>query len=234
MLLEVKDLSLKLGSKSILRNVSLEIDKGEVHVLFGPNGAGKSTLLKAIMGIPPYDKVEGKIVFDGKDITKLKPYERALLGISLSYQHPPPINVKLAYLLKKVREKYGSSNEMVESIIPSYLLGRDAFLTFSGGESKRVEMGISLLQSPKLALLDEPDSGVDVDSIKVIAHSIDMLREKGAAILLVTHLGYVTGYLRKIDRAHVIIRGSIVASDEFEEIYRRVIREGYSSFLRGW
>lgn len=232
MLLRVRGLKLRLNSKEILRGVNLDIDREEIHVLFGPNGAGKSTLLKAIMGIPPYDKVEGEILFEEKDIRNLKPYERALLGISMSYQNPPPLSVKLSYLLSKIQEKYGPTSTSASDVIPHYLLGREAFSSFSGGEAKRVELGITLLQKPKLAMLDEPDSGVDVDSIKAVASFIEKLRESGAAILLVTHTGYVTDYLRRVDKAHIMLKGEIVCEGSFEEIYRRVLREGYASFRR--
>ena len=211
----------------VLNGVSLGVGRGEVHVLFGPNGAGKSTLLKAIMGLPQYRVVEGRVVFEGKDITKAKPYERAAMGIAMAYQAPPAVPVRLGYLAEKLVERFGGDLRDVSSLELEHLLDRNLHEGFSGGESKRVELGLTLLQRPKLAMLDEPDSGVDVDSLERVAEVVKELAERGTSLLIVTHLGHIAQKLEEVDAAYVMVGGRIVLEGDFEEVYEAVMRHGY-------
>ncbi|OYT32228.1 MAG: ABC transporter ATP-binding protein [Thermoprotei archaeon] len=231
MLLKIVNLDVSIRDKILLKRINLEVERGEIHVIFGPNGAGKSTLLKTIIGLPPYKIVSGRILFNGEDITNLKPYEKALRGIALAYQNPPPLDVKTRYLIKKMKEKYGIKD--VPEIIPAYLYDRNIFSGFSGGERKKTELGLVMLQNPKVALLDEPDSGVDVDGIKDVAKIINNLREKGCGIVLVTHQGFITKHLDDINKAHIMVDGRIVFSGDFLDVYKMILTKGYKEILKG-
>jgi len=235
MMFKVKDLWVKVQGhdKYILKGVNLSICKGEVHVLMGPNGSGKSTLLKTIIGMPQYKITRGAILFMGKEINNLQPYERAKIGIGIAFQNPPSIRVKTEYLVKLITTKFRTKPLPYEEYRISHLVGRDLYDGFSGGEMKRTEMYLTMLQRPKLALLDEPDSGVDVDSLALIAKGIEQLMEEGASILLVTHLGYILKYLDIVTELHVMINGKIVYSGEPEKALNLILTQGYSYFVKG-
>ena len=235
MVFKVEDLWVKVQGhdKYILKGVDLSIGKGEVHVLMGPNGSGKSTLLKTIIGMPQYKIARGTILFMGKEVNNLKPYERAKMGIGIAFQSPPRIRVKTEYLIKLITTKFRTKLLPYEEYRISHLVSRDLYNGFSGGEMKRTEMYLTILQRPKLALLDEPDSGVDVDSLALIAKGIEQLMEEGASILLVTHLGYILKYLDVVTELHVMINGKIVYSDEPEKALDLILTHGYSYFVKG-
>jgi len=236
-LLEINDLWVKIPDQKeyLLRNIDLRINDGEVHVLMGPNGSGKSTLLKTIMGIPPYEVVRGSIKFMGKDITKLKPYERAKMGIGLAFQSPPRIYVKANYIVELMTRKFRTQRIPYSRFGIQHLIERNLYEGFSGGEIKRMELYITLIQRPKLALLDEPDSGVDVDSLSIIAEGIKELIENRSAVLLVTHLGYILKFigLEVVNRLHVMIDGTIVYSGNAEKALEIILSEGYDAFREG-
>jgi len=235
MVFKVEDLWVKVQGhdKYILKGVDLSIGKGEVHVLMGPNGSGKSTLLKTIIGMPQYKIARGTILFMGKEVNNLKPYERAKMGIGIAFQSPPRIRVKTEYLIKLITTKFRTRLLPYEEYGISHLVSRDLYNGFSGGEMKRTEMYLTILQRPKLALLDEPDSGVDVDSLALIAKGIEQLMEEGASILLVTHLGYILKYLDVVTKLHVMINGKIVYSGEPEKALDLILTHGYSYFVKG-
>jgi len=230
-LLRVERLRVSVGGREVLRGLDLMIRNQEVHVLFGPNGSGKSTLLATIMGLPRYEVKEGRVLLLGRDITKLKPFERAKLGIAMAFQNPPRVNVKLGYILERLVKKYddGILNEL-NALGIAHLLKRNLHHGFSGGEIKRVEMLLTLLQRPRVALLDEPDSGVDVDSLNIIGKVINKLIDEGASILLVTHMGHILRYIEHVDLAHVLIDGRIVYTGEPKEVLNIVLKKGYSFF----
>jgi len=232
--LYVDGLTVGVEDKVIVRDVSLRVREGEVHVLMGPNGSGKSTLLRAIMGDPRYKVVKGLIKFLGMDITELRAFERARLGIAMAFQSPPRLNVKTAYVLEKLAKKYGSTipTDYIKLLNVEHLLNRSLFHGFSGGESKKMELLIVRMQNPKLALLDEPDSGVDVDSLARIADFINEIVDRGSTVVLVTHLGHALRFLRRIDEVHVMYNGTIVASGGIDVI-RKVLELGYSKFIEG-
>ncbi len=233
-LLIVRDLYAGFEDGSyVLKGVNLEVGRGEVHVVMGPNGSGKTTLLNAIMGIKRFAVFRGKIVFEGKDITRLSPFERAKLGIAMMFQKPPKIKgVSLETLLEYMMRKFGTDKEFVESVASQlgirHLFGRSLHDEFSGGESKKVEILLTMVQRPKLALLDEPDSGVDVDSVRVLAAKINELIDIGSSILLVTHTGQVLKHVKRVDKVHVMIDGRIVLSGEPSEILPKVYEKGFS------
>lgn len=235
MLLKLNRLSVCVGPKKIVDSVDLSVDKGELHIIMGPNGSGKSTLLSAIMGLPRVRICGGTIVFDGVDITSMPSYERAKLGIALAHQHPPEIKgVKFNEIAKAIIKKCGCSDYSIMSKILKVddLLHRDLFVGFSGGEKKRAELFLVMLQSPKLALLDEPDSGVDIESIESIANAIDYLVSRGSSVILVTHTGIITNKLSRIDKVHIMMNGRFVYSGYPDEILPIIMKFGYSKGVK--
>ncbi len=238
MLLEVRDLWVSVEGRLVVKGVNLRVRRGEVHVIMGPNAAGKSSLLSSIAGLRRYKIVKGRIIFEGKDVTDLPPHERAKLGIALAHQIPPKIKgVKVKDLIKGLELKYGSKNlnELADVLRVNELMGRYLFVDMSGGERKRLELFITALQKPKLALLDEPDSGVDVDSLDGMARAIEFMVSDGAAVVLVTHTGYILSKLKyrvNIDYAHVMVDGKIVYSGLPDEVIDTVMRYGYENALR--
>lgn len=233
LLLEVKELEVEVSGRRVLRGVDLKIGEGEVHVIMGPNAAGKSTLLASIMGLRRYRIVNGRIIFMGKDITDKPSYERAKMGIALSHQIPPSIKgLKVKDLVSAMLSKYHCSDEtlLAKILMVDYLMDRYLFVGFSGGERKRLELYLTLLQQPKLAMLDEPDSGVDIDSVDKIASAIKILSDRGASALLVTHTGHILSKLsekHRIDVVHLMVNGRIVFSGIADEVMAMVFKYGY-------
>ncbi|MBO8174245.1 MAG: Fe-S cluster assembly ATPase SufC [Thermococcus sp.] len=232
-MLKVEDLHVKIMDKEILRGITLSIGEGELHVVMGPNGSGKSTLALTIAGHPRYKVVKGRILFEGEDITEMKPEERAKKGIFLSFQHPVEVEgVKVIQFLQRMLKNLRGIDEVeayeiifnaVEELgLDSSVLSRELNVGFSGGERKKLEMLQAYLVKPKLLILDEPDSGVDVDSLKVIAGIIDRLHREGTSILLITHYGRILEYLNA-QRVHVLKDGKLVASGGIELV--KVIEE---------
>ncbi|MEM0001699.1 MAG: Fe-S cluster assembly ATPase SufC [Desulfurococcaceae archaeon] len=233
-LLELRDLSVCVEEKKIIENLSLVVEPGEIHVIMGPNGSGKSTLLSAIMGLKTPTICGGKIYFEGKDITNLPSYERAKLGISLAHQYPPEIKgVKLREVASAMVRKYGCSDctLLAKMLLVEQFMNRDLFVGFSGGEKKRTELFLLMLQNPKLAMLDEPDSGVDVESIELLARSIETLRSRNTGVILVTHLGVITEKLSRINKVHLLIQGRIVYSGSPDEVLPVIMKFGYRKGL---
>ncbi|MEM4581660.1 MAG: ABC transporter ATP-binding protein [Candidatus Korarchaeum sp.] len=243
-MLKVENLTVRVGNREILREVSLEIGEGEVVALLGPNGSGKSTLLHAIMGKPGYDVVSGRIIFDGVDITGLSPYERARLGIGIVMQLPPSLKgVKLRDLLRMLVSMYGVDMDYLrrlsEELRASNLLDRELHRNFSGGEMKRVELLLLAAQSPKLALLDEPDSGVDLESLPVLGRVINEIigtsdskaREKRSA-MIVTHVGRILNYVRQVNRAYIILGGRVSCFGNPRDLIEDIEKYGFEGCLR--
>ena len=177
-LLEIEDLSVSIGSKQVLKNFNLRISRGETHVLFGPNGTGKTTLLNVIAGIPRYVIDGGRIVFKGEDITHMSMDERARLGIGMAFQRPPAIRgLRLKDLIKIINPK-ADAMAILKKMDFEAFADRDVNRGFSGGEVKRSEMVQLLAQQPDFVMLDEPDSGVDLENIKLIGEAINTLTQK--------------------------------------------------------
>lgn len=228
-LLEINSLTVEVSGKRVLEDVDLQIAKGEVHVLFGPNGSGKSTLLMTILGFPAYRVVSGEIIFKGKDITNLPINERVNLGINVAFQNPPAIRgVKLGEIIEHWIPDQNEIDNLLEKVkFPSEFLKRDVNLGFSGGEIKKSEVLQMLAQGGDFLMLDEPDSGVDVENLQLVGRVIDeMLRDRSG--LIITHQGYILRFVNA-DVAHVLIEGTIACSGKPTKILSQILREGY-----GW
>lgn len=222
-LLQVSNLSAGTEDKPILHNISLEVGAGETHVLMGPNGAGKSTLGHVIMGDPQYIVSGGKIVFDGQDVTELAADKRSLAGIFLSYQAPVEVPGVPLYTflrtitqmrpeLKTTARKFRQRvNEIADELdMDESFLTRELNVGFSGGEKKKIEMLQLLLLKPKLAILDETDSGLDVDALKIVSKGIEAYRRDcDGALLMITHNTRILDKL-SVDRTHVMVHGNLV------------------------
>ncbi|MBR1580326.1 MAG: Fe-S cluster assembly ATPase SufC [Selenomonadaceae bacterium] len=240
-LLEIKNLRASVDGKEILRGIDLNVGRGEVHVILGPNGGGKSTLMNVIMGHPKYEVVDGTITFDGENLLELKTYERARRGIFLSFQAPeeiPGITVenmirtsmqamsggKLKYLeFRKQLKSMMAELKMDQSYARRYMN-----VGFSGGEKKRSEILQLLMLNPKLALLDETDSGLDVDAVQIVSNGVAKFHNENNACVIITHNTQILKSL-KVDRVHVLLDGLIV-KEGGAELVNKVLEEGFGAF----
>lgn len=212
----------------ILKGINLEINKGEVHAIMGPNGSGKSTLAKVIAGHPAYEVTEGEILFEGEDILEMDPDERARLGLFLAFQYPVEVpGVSNSMLIREavnaVRKERGQDEfdplEFEDFIIDKLklvemdekFLDRSVNAGFSGGEKKRNEILQLAAMEPRLSLLDETDSGLDIDALRIVSEGINKLRSSENSFMLVTHYQRILNYI-KPDKVHVLINGRIAKS----------------------
>jgi Fe-S cluster assembly ATP-binding protein len=233
-LLEVNNLSVEIEGKVILKDLTFNLKKRASHILFGPNGSGKTTLISAIMGLPGYKLISGQIFFEGADITNKSVEERAKLGIIVSFQNPPEITgVKLGDLLKLCSGKTTSDEfsaeelKQIEAFRLTDFLNRDVNLGFSGGERKRAEILQLIFLKPKLLLLDEPDSGVDVESLRLIATEIQKYIEKSeSSALIITHKGDILDYI-KASYGCILLDGQFHCFKDPMNIYGDIKRLGY-------
>jgi Fe-S cluster assembly ATP-binding protein len=229
-LLSIRDLRVRVGDREVLQGIDLDVPAGEVHAIMGPNGSGKSSLAYVLAGRPGYEVLAGSVTYDGKDLLALAPEERAREGFFLGFQYPVEIpGVNNAYLLKAAMNAARRHRGLPEIDAFDFLgLVREkmklmkmdeAFLSrgvnegFSGGEKKRNEILQMLVLEPRLAVLDETDSGLDIDALKVVAAGIETLRAPDKAIVLVTHYQRLLDHVRP-DRVHVLVRGRIVRSGD--------------------
>ncbi len=247
--LEVKDLHTSIEGKEILTGLSLSINKGEVHAIMGPNGSGKSTLANAIMGHPKYNIDSGDILVKGESILKLSTDLRARKGLFLGFQYPTEIpGVGYSHFLRNayntlnkslgeeqdrevfitVREfhEYVKKNLDAVGLDPSFL-SRYLNEGFSGGEKKRSEVMQMLVLKPHIAILDEPDSGLDIDAVKAVAEAINKLIDTGAGVLVITHYARILRYLDKLDYVHVVAKGKVIKSGG-KELSEELEVKGYS------
>ncbi len=227
-LLEIDDLHVSVQGKEILKGITLSIPEGEVHAVMGPNGSGKSTLSYALAGREGYEVTRGRMLYRGEDLTGLTPDRRAALGVFLALQYPVEIpgvatliflktalnaqrrarsepEIDALQMLKLVREKAAALK------IPEEMLKRPLNAGFSGGEKKRMEILQMALFQPRLAILDETDSGLDIDALKLVASGVNAQRATGRAILIITHYQRLLDYIVP-DRVHVLVAGRIVMS----------------------
>lgn len=248
--LEIKDLHVSIDGKKILDGLTLNIDKGEVHAIMGPNGSGKSTLANAIMGHPKYSIDSGEIRAKGEVINDLSTDMRARKGLFLGFQYPTEISgVGYSHFLRNaynqlnkslgeeqnrevfltVREfhEYVKKNLDAVGLDPSFL-GRYLNEGFSGGEKKRSEVMQMLVLKPNIAILDEPDSGLDIDAVKAVAEAINKLIDTGAGVLVITHYARILRYMKKLDHVHVVAKGKVIKSGG-KELSEELEAKGY-----GW
>jgi Fe-S cluster assembly ATP-binding protein len=245
-MLSIENLHVSVGGKEILKGLSLEIPAGEVHAVMGPNGAGKSTLSYVLTGREGYEPTSGSIRFEGEDITGLSPDERAARGMFLSFQYPlelagvPTLTFIRTALnaQKKARgeaeisapEFMKASREAAAKLrMDSEMLKRSLNSGFSGGEKKRMEIFQALLLAPKFLILDETDSGLDIDALRIVAEGVESLRSPDRGMLVITHYQRLLDYLTP-DRVHVLANGVIVDSGG-PELARALEAEGYDRYL---
>jgi len=219
-ILEVRDLGLQIDSALILNGLNIEFWEGYVHAVVGPNGAGKSTLANVIMGLPDYRHHSGDILFEGRSIINLNVDERARLGITLGWQEPARFEgLKVSqFILASAREKNKDEVDRVLELVgmePTRYRNRAVDKTLSGGERKRIELASILAMKPRLVMLDEPDSGVDIEAMERIFEAIVLLKQEGATVLLITHSARV---LEKADHAFLMCSGMLVDKGETGKI----------------
>jgi Fe-S cluster assembly ATP-binding protein len=241
-LLRIEDLHVAVETKPILKGVSLDVNAGEVHALMGPNGSGKSTLANTLMGHPRYLVTGGRILFKGEDVTKLTPDKRAKLGMFLAFQYPVSISgVSLGNFLRSaVKASRGDGQTAMEfrkqlrshmellKMDPSFA-GRYTNEGFSGGEKKRAEVLQMAMLRPELAIMDETDSGLDIDALRIVAEGVNALMNKDMAVLIITHYQRILNYIQP-NKVHVIVGGRLVESGG-PELVHRLEAEGYEPFL---
>jgi Fe-S cluster assembly ATP-binding protein len=242
-MLEIENLSVEVGGRKILHNVNLSVNAGYTDVLFGPNGSGKSTLLMAIMGFSGYKVTEGRIMFNGEDVTKLPVNERAERGIGMMMQRPPNlVGVKLGDLVRVTSRGKVDTSKAAESLDMVPFLERDVNVGFSGGELKRSELLQLGAQNPCLYLLDEPESGVDLVSIEKVGRNVKELLSSGTscagrrtmsgkAALVITHTGRILDYI-EADRGYVMCKGTIACSGNPRELLSEIRDVGYEECIK--
>lgn len=213
-MLEIKDLFAEVSGKTILKGLNLKIGKGEVHAIMGPNGAGKSTLAKILAGHPAYDVTSGEVWFKAQDLLDMDPEERARLGLFMSFQYPIEIagvtNRQFLEASLKALGKEGDIEKRMEELeIRPEFLDRNINEGFSGGEKKRNEILQMSLFNPDLAVLDETDSGLDIDALRIVAKGVNALKSQENALLVITHYQRLLEYI-KPDFVHVLSDGKII------------------------
>jgi Fe-S cluster assembly ATP-binding protein len=243
-MLKIENLHATVADKPILNGVSLEVPAGEVHAIMGPNGSGKSTLAYVLAGRPDYEVTEGSATFDGQDLLDMEPHERATAGLFLGFQYPVEIPgvSSLQFLRESLNAQRRARSEAELSGAEfikmareqAKLLGMDAEMLkrpvnvgFSGGEKKRAEMVQMGIIDPRFAVLDETDSGLDIDALRIVGDGINrIMRAPDKGVLLITHYERLLEYVRP-DAVHVLIAGRIVRSGDIE-LARELEREGYA------
>lgn len=245
-MLEIKNLAVEVDGKEIIHDVSMSVPDGEIHVLFGPNGSGKTTLMMSLMGFPKYKITAGSILFNGQDVTYMSLNERAKLGIGMSFQRPPTITgVKTRDIVETIAKRFNSPQEEIDKFVDELRLhdfmDRDLNAGFSGGEIKRSELLQLMVQDPPFILLDEPESGVDLDNIDLIGKTIRALfwgedhcpgrpphRHSG---IVITHTGYILNYIGG-DKAYVLTNGYIGCSGNAQELLQDLKTQGYERCMK--
>ena len=237
-MLEVKNLHVEFKGKEILKGMNLKLERGVVHALMGPNGSGKSTLAHVLMGDPKYKVTNGKIIINGKEITNLGADERSKIGLFLSFQNPIEIEgVKISTFLRQAynsinRKKLSllEFNELLEKKaeelkIPRDFLSRYLNKGFSGGEKKKAEILQLLVLNPKIAVLDETDSGLDIDSLKLVSNGINSFMSKDKIVLIITHYKRILEHV-KPEMVYIMINGKIVKEGS-EDLVNNLEEKGY-------
>ena len=248
-LLEIKNLHARIGEKEILKGIDLSIGRGEIHAVMGPNGAGKSTLNAVLTGRPDYEVTEGSIVYDGKDLLSMAPEERSWAGIFLSFQYPveiPGVTITafMTAFMKAAVQARRKAQGLPEMKTPEFLkllkekmafvqmkpefAKREVNVGFSGGEKKRNEIFQMALLDPTLSILDETDSGLDVDALKIVADGVNALRSPEKSAIIITHYQKLLEYVRP-DVVHVLKDGRIVRTGG-PELIEAIEKQGFDQF----
>ena len=240
-LLEIKDLHVNVGEKEILKGLNLTINKGETHVIMGPNGAGKSTLANVVLNNPEYKKTKGTVEFEGKDISNLATNKIAKKGIFMSFQSPQEIpGISTMNFLKVAKNKVTGKpvrifefkkevQEYMEELnMNSKLIDRNLNVGFSGGEKKKNEILQMLVLNPKLAILDETDSGLDVDAVRTVSKGINLYKSNENSVLIITHNMKILSEL-KVDYVHVLVDGKIVKKGT-AELVKDIEKNGFTKY----
>lgn len=242
-MLEIKNLTVEVGGRRVLKDVNLSVPSGATCVLFGPNGSGKSTLLLTIMGFGSYKVVKGQIILNGVDITYMPIHERAQLGIGMMSQRPPNlVGVPLKTMLKVASHGKADPVKLAETLDMERFLDRDVNVGFSGGEIKRSELLQLAAQDPCIYLLDEPESGVDIESMEKVGGMVHELvaggtscagrREKGGkSALIITHTGQILDFV-EADRGYVMCEGTMFCSGNPRELLREIRSKGYEECVK--
>jgi Fe-S cluster assembly ATP-binding protein len=250
-MLRIEDLHVKIGDREVLRGINLHIAENETFILFGPNGSGKTTLLMTLMGFGNYEITSGRILFRGQDITHASIYERARLGIGMSFQRPPTIHgLKTRHLVTMcARGRNIDVEGMAQKLNMDAFLDRDINAGFSGGEIKRSELLQLMAQNPYLLLFDEPESGVDLENMKLIGATVrDVLsggiepkaetsmkqqrvRKRPVSGLIITHTGYILEYVNA-DRGQVLYNGHLCCEANPRDILDHISQYGYQECVR--
>ncbi|MDE1856503.1 MAG: Fe-S cluster assembly ATPase SufC [Candidatus Micrarchaeota archaeon] len=244
MRLEIKDLHISVDSKEVVKGVSLTINEGEVHVIMGPNGSGKTTLVKGVMGYPKLKVTAGDIMVDGESIRELSTDKRAKLGLFLQFQNPVEVEgvgfVNFLHNAKEAASGGGiNTKEFVKEVkenaarlkMGEGFMSRSLNQGFSGGEKKKAEILQMSMLKPKIAILDEPDSGLDIDAVKIVAENINEIAERTRmGVLVITHYSRILDYM-KPDFVHVMVNGRIVAEGD-KSMIAKLEKEGYDSFTK--
>lgn len=235
-ILKITDLHVSVDNKEIIKGMDLHIGKGEVHIIFGPNGSGKSTLLNAILKLPGYTIDSGEIRVKSKNIEDMTTDEIANMGIGMSFQHPPKIKgVTLRNFLNTINRSEDLEDE-IQALKMERFLERELNVGFSGGELKRAEVLKLYAQCPDLLLIDEPESGVDIENIAVISKAINKILQKEAPVnlrersaIIITHTGHILNYI-DADVGHIFIDGKIVHTGNPKTIMEDIKRVGFSGY----
>ena len=237
-MLKLEHIIIKKDEKSIIKDISIDIDEGNIHYLMGPNGSGKSTLALAIAGYPEYN-IKGNIFFKNENIVELSPDKRAKLGLFLSMQYPPAI--KGVSILSLIKNAYQAMNgpvnvlefrtRVVEEVkrlgLDESILSRGVNEGFSGGERKRLELLQLLILKPQLAILDEPDSGLDIDALKLMSSELKQLNQNGMTFVIITH----QGQLELIPNKVTVIKNGIVVEKGDIQVLSRIQAQGYNAYI---
>jgi Fe-S cluster assembly ATP-binding protein len=244
-LLEVEDLHVSIEGKELLKGVDMKVDNGEVVAVMGHNASGKTTLALTLAGFPQYTVTKGKIRFNNEDITYKTIDERARAGIALAFQSPPAIRgirlgniISLAAGMNPWTPKPGDDPDLPQKMLekvnlePSQYINRELNVGFSGGERKRSELAQIFAMKPKLMILDEPDSGVDIDSLRVVGKSLnDYITDYGCTVIIITHHRHILQYL-KPTRVHVMSEGRIVITGSYDDLIPKIESTGYEQLIK--
>ncbi len=246
-MITIKNLHANVEGKEILKGINLQVNAGEIHAIMGPNGSGKSTLANVLAGHEGYEVTEGEVIFEGKDLIDMPPEDRAREGLFLAFQYPVEIpgitnTVFLQTAINEIRKYRGlpelSAKEFLDLMrekakvlnIDSSLISRSVNVGFSGGEKKKNEIFQLLMLDPKLAILDETDSGLDIDALKIVAKGINVFHNEKNAVIVVTHYQRLLDYIVP-DFVHVLYNGRIIKSGD-KNLALQLEKEGYDQLIK--